>query len=83
MVICDAAPNLSGNWALDHARSIDLAEVALEVASQSTDARRQLLVKVFQGDMFDAFVNKVREALFKRARRTSRRLRGRRAQRST
>ncbi|HPR67533.1 MAG TPA: RlmE family RNA methyltransferase, partial [Methanothrix sp.] len=24
VVICDAAPNLSGNWTLDHARSIDL-----------------------------------------------------------
>ena len=32
VVICDAAPNLSGNWALDHGRSIELSEVALDVA---------------------------------------------------
>jgi len=32
VVICDAAPNLSGSWSYDHARSIDLATSALECA---------------------------------------------------
>jgi 23S rRNA (uridine2552-2'-O)-methyltransferase len=34
VVICDAAPNLSGNWSLDHARSIDLTTSALECAKK-------------------------------------------------
>jgi 23S rRNA (uridine2552-2'-O)-methyltransferase len=60
VVICDAAPNLSGNWALDHARSIELSEVALGVASHLLKPGGNFVVKVFQGDMFDAFLNKVR-----------------------
>lgn len=34
VVICDAAPNLSGNWTLDHSRSIDLSSSALRVAKE-------------------------------------------------
>jgi 23S rRNA (uridine2552-2'-O)-methyltransferase len=55
VVICDAAPNLTGNWALDHARSIDLSKTALEVAAQILKPGGNFVVKVFQGDMFDDF----------------------------
>ncbi|WP_424359823.1 23S rRNA (uridine(2552)-2'-O)-methyltransferase [Methanocella sp. MCL-LM] len=58
-VICDAAPNLSGNWALDHARSIDLATVALEVATRLLKNGGHFVVKVFQGDLYDGYVKKV------------------------
>ena len=32
VVLCDAAPNITGVWEVDHARQIDLAEKALEIA---------------------------------------------------
>ncbi len=59
VVICDAAPNLSGNWALDHARSIDLAKTALDVASRILTPGGNFLVKVFQGDLYQGFVDEV------------------------
>jgi 23S rRNA (uridine2552-2'-O)-methyltransferase len=56
-VICDAAPNLSGNWALDHARSIDLARTALDVAARVLAPGGNFLAKVFQGDLYQGFVD--------------------------
>jgi len=59
-VICDAAPTLSGNWSYDHARSIDLASSALECARKLLKPEGRFAVKVFQGDMFPEFLDKVR-----------------------
>ncbi len=59
-VICDAAPNLSGNWSYDHARSIDLATSALECAGKILKPGGRFAVKVFQGDMFPRFLEKAR-----------------------
>jgi len=61
VVICDAAPNLSGSWSYDHARSIDLATSALECSRKILKLGGNFAVKVFQGDMFPDFLNKVRE----------------------
>lgn len=60
VVICDAAPNLSGAWDRDHAISIDLASSALEMAQKLLRPRGNFVVKVFQGDMFSDYLNKVR-----------------------
>ena len=60
VVICDAAPNLSGSWNYDHARSIDLSTYALECARKILKNGGSFAVKVFQGDMFPDFLNKVR-----------------------
>lgn len=60
VVLCDAAPNLSGNWSYDHARSIDLASSALECAKKILKPGGGFAVKVFQGDMFPGFMNTVR-----------------------
>jgi 23S rRNA (uridine2552-2'-O)-methyltransferase len=65
VVICDAAPNLSGNWALDHARSIDLARTALDVAAKLLAPGGNFLVKVFQGDLYQAFVDDVEKRFSK------------------
>lgn len=59
VVICDAAPNLSGNWSLDHARSIDLTKSALECAKKILKPGGHFVVKVFQGDMFKDFLDEV------------------------
>ena len=52
VVICDAAPNLSGAWDVDHSRSIDLARSALRMANKLLKPEGNFLVKVFQGDTF-------------------------------
>ncbi len=60
-VICDAAPNLSGNWSLDHARSIDLTRSALGCAKKILKPGGHFVVKVFQGDMFKDFLEEVKD----------------------
>lgn len=60
VVICDAAPNLSGAWDMDHARSIDLARSALSMAKKLLRPGGNFLVKVFQGDMFVDYLSDVR-----------------------
>ncbi len=61
VVLCDAAPNLSGNWSYDHARSIELSTSALECAKKILKPKGNFVVKVFQGDMFNDYMQKVRE----------------------
>ena len=61
VVLCDAAPNLSGNWSYDHARSIELATSALECAKKILKPKGNFVVKVFQGDMFKDYMDKVRD----------------------
>jgi len=61
VVICDAAPNLSGAWDVDHARSIDLSRSALALATKLLRPRGHFLVKVFQGDMFTDFLAQVKQ----------------------
>ena len=60
VVICDAAPNLSGAWDRDHAISIDLARSALAVAKKLLRPKGNFLVKVFQGDMFEDYLAEVK-----------------------
>ncbi len=65
VVLCDAAPNLSGNWSYDHARSIDLATSALECARKILKSGGNFAVKVFQGDMFPGYLDNVRRHFVK------------------
>lgn len=60
VVICDAAPNLSGAWDMDHAVSVDLARSALSMAKKLLKPRGNFVVKVFQGDMFPDFLHEVK-----------------------
>ena len=59
VVTSDAAPNLSGAWSLDHARSIDLAAYALEITKCVLKPGGNFVVKVFQGDLFETFTREV------------------------
>ncbi len=61
VVICDAAPNLTGAWHRDHAVSVDLSRSALKIAKKLLKPRGNFLVKVFQGDMFPDYLNEVRK----------------------
>jgi 23S rRNA (uridine2552-2'-O)-methyltransferase len=61
VVLSDMAPHLSGNRSLDHARSIDLAERALLLASRLLRKGGHLVTKVFQGDMYPAFRRRVKD----------------------
>lgn len=61
VVISDVSPNISGIWELDHARQIECACKALEIALEVLKLGGNFFVKVFQGDMLDDFTKKVRE----------------------
>jgi len=60
IVISDAAPKISGVWDVDHARSIELARAALAIAGAILAPGGKLLVKVFQGDLFNDFLSDVK-----------------------
>jgi 23S rRNA (uridine2552-2'-O)-methyltransferase len=55
LVMSDMAPTISGVAARDQARAIELAELALGFAAQTLRPGGHLLVKVFQGEGFNAF----------------------------
>ena len=59
IVLSDASPKISGVWDVDHARSIELARAALAIAGAVLAPGGKLLVKVFQGDLFDDFISEV------------------------
>lgn len=61
LVISDIAPNISGIGTADQARSMHLAELALEFAAQHLKPSGSFLVKVFQGEGFDEFVREMRQ----------------------
>ena len=61
LVISDMAPNISGIDLSDQARSIHLAELALEFAMQHLKPGGAFLVKVFQGVGFEEYVKEMRK----------------------
>ncbi|MEM2109186.1 MAG: RlmE family RNA methyltransferase [Candidatus Odinarchaeota archaeon] len=65
VVTSDCSPNVSGNWELDHARQIYLAEKSLEIASKVLKTEGSFIVKVFQGELFKEYINKMNNMFFK------------------
>lgn len=61
LVLSDCSPNVSGIWELDHARQIYLAETSLKIARKVLRKGGKFVVKVFQGDLFNDYLDKVRE----------------------
>jgi 23S rRNA (uridine2552-2'-O)-methyltransferase len=59
VVISDASPNISGIWEVDHARQIDLAHQALQIALNILRPSGNFFVKVFEGDMLRGFIKTV------------------------
>jgi 23S rRNA (uridine2552-2'-O)-methyltransferase len=60
LVLSDMAPNISGVASVDQARSIGLAELALEFAVNHLKPQGNFLVKVFQGSGFEPLVAEIR-----------------------
>jgi len=65
VVISDMAPNMSGITVSDQAKSMYLAELALDFAKDRLNHGGHFLVKVFQGKEFDQFLREMRST-FKR-----------------
>ncbi len=63
LVISDMAPNISGMGSVDMPRAYYLCELALDLAQQVLKPGGGLLVKLFQGEGFEAY-NKALKASF-------------------
>ena len=61
LVISDMAPNMSGMQAVDIPRAMYMAELALDLAQQVLKPGGGLLVKVFQGEGFDAYMDSLKQ----------------------
>ncbi len=60
VVMSDAAPNITGVWEVDHARQIELATKALDIAMQILRPNGNFFVKLFEGDLMNDFVQTVK-----------------------
>jgi 23S rRNA (uridine2552-2'-O)-methyltransferase len=60
LVMSDMAPNISGVRSVDQPRAMHLAELAADLASRVLGKRGALVVKLFHGEGFDAFVRDIR-----------------------
>ena len=61
LVICDMAPNMSGQQAVDIPRAMYMAELALDLSQQVLKPGGGLLVKLFQGEGFDGYIGQMRK----------------------
>jgi 23S rRNA (uridine2552-2'-O)-methyltransferase len=61
VVLSDLAPNVSGNWELDHARQIDLTKTALALSRRILKNGGKVVLKVFQGDMLDELIDELKK----------------------
>ncbi|WP_421238751.1 23S rRNA (uridine(2552)-2'-O)-methyltransferase RlmE [Aeromonas enteropelogenes] len=61
VVMSDMAPNMSGTQQVDQARAMYLVELALDMCNQVLHSDGSFVVKVFQGEGFDAYLNEIRQ----------------------
>ncbi|PJG59071.1 23S rRNA (uridine(2552)-2'-O)-methyltransferase RlmE [Aeromonas cavernicola] len=61
VVMSDMAPNMSGTQQVDQARAMYLVELALDMCNQVLRNDGSFVVKVFQGEGFDAYLNEIRK----------------------
>jgi len=69
LVISDMAPNMTGVASVDQARSMNLAELALDFADKALKPGGTLLIKTFQGAGFNEFYAQLRRRFEKLATR--------------
>jgi 23S rRNA (uridine2552-2'-O)-methyltransferase len=61
LVLSDMAPNMSGVDAVDMARAMHLAELAMDFADRHLRVEGTFLIKLFQGVGFDDYVRELRK----------------------
>jgi 23S rRNA (uridine2552-2'-O)-methyltransferase len=61
LVISDMAPNMSGTPAVDMPKAMFLCELALDLAERILKPGGNFVIKVFQGEGFDAYVKDARQ----------------------
>jgi 23S rRNA (uridine2552-2'-O)-methyltransferase len=61
LVLSDMAPNMTGVDTVDQARAMHLAELARDFASEHLKPGGDFLIKLFQGEGFDAYVADLRK----------------------
>lgn len=61
LVLSDMAPNMSGVDAVDQARAMHLAELAMDFADRHLRPEGSFLIKLFQGVGFDDYVRDLRK----------------------
>ncbi|TPG81401.1 23S rRNA (uridine(2552)-2'-O)-methyltransferase RlmE [Pseudomonas arsenicoxydans] len=61
LVISDMAPNMSGTPEVDMPKAMFLCELALDLAARILKPGGNFVIKVFQGEGFDAFVKDARQ----------------------
>lgn len=65
IVLSDMAPNMSGQASIDQPSAMGLVELALDLARQILKPGGDFLVKVFQGEGFDAYLKDMRSSFDK------------------
>jgi len=61
VVLSDMSPNISGSYSMDHARSIELCEMALSFALATLSPNGKLVFKMFEGDMSRDLISEVQK----------------------
>lgn len=56
VLLSDLAPSIIGAWEVDHARQVDLARRALEIAENVLDYQGNTLIKLFHGPELKRFL---------------------------
>lgn len=62
LVLSDMAPNITGSKGIDQPRALYLGELALDTARAVLTKGGTFLVKMFQGDGFDAYHQDIRQS---------------------
>ena len=60
LVVSDCSPRVTGNWELDVARQLSLAEATLRIGLDLLGSEGRVLTKVFQGSGFQEFLQSAR-----------------------
>jgi len=65
LITSDMSPNISGVWSYDHARSVELVEVAIKMADKYLMERGNFVAKLFKGDIENKILSILRKKFFR------------------
>ena len=57
VIVSDISPNISGNYSIDHAKSIHLCKQSLKLVDELLKKNGNFLCKIFMGEEFEDFLN--------------------------